>query len=485
MMKDITLRSLSEHISALEKKEYSSRELTLAYLDKIDAERDINAYITVCAENALASADMADRRIRSGERLSELDGIPYAAKDNIAVRGLRLTCGSKMLENYISTYDATVISTLNAKGAVLLGKTNLDEFAMGTGTESSYFGRTKNPLDSQRVAGGSSGGSAAAVAAHLAAFALGSDTGGSVRQPAAFCGVVGLRPTYSALSRYGLVGFSPSLDTVGILTSDVRDCATVLKSIASKDAKDATSMSAPENYGFASLLQKEGLVGKKIAILQNVNELSLSPEVLNAMGQAHTVLRELGAEVSELSTPSFNCSYASYYAISSAEASSNLSRFDGVRYGYRSENAQTLDELYTLSRSQGFGQEVKRRILFGTMALSSNFKSDIYDRAINARSSITAELCQALKGVDALLMPTVLGVAYSAGARKDELFDAYTKGDLLCTPASLAGLPAISVPYTESGAMPVGIQLVGDRFCESTLFEIAYALQKGFGANNG
>lgn len=483
MMKDITLRSLSEHISALERKEYSSRELTLAYLDKIDAKRDINAYITVCAENALASADMADLRIRSGGRLSELDGIPYAAKDNISVRGLRLTCGSKMLENYISPYDATVISALKAKGAVLLGKTNLDEFAMGTGTESSYFGRTKNPLNPQKVAGGSSGGSAAAVAAHLAAFALGSDTGGSVRQPAAFCGIVGLRPTYSVLSRYGLVGFAPSLDTVGILTSNVCDCITVLKSIAFKDERDATSMSAPKNY--CNITLTDSLVGIKIAIVQNANELPLASEVIHALDETRAVLRELGAEVSELSLSTFDRAYASYYAISSAEASSNLSRFDGVRYGYRAENAKTLDELYTFSRSQGFGQEVKRRILFGSMALSSNFKSDIYDRAISARASVTAELCQTLKDVDALLMPTALSAAYSAGMRKNELFDAYTEGDLLCTPASLAGLPAISVPYTEKGYMPVGIQLVGNKFCESALFEIAYALQKGFGAGNG
>lgn len=482
MMKDITLRSLSEHISSLEKKDYSSRELTLAYLNEIDTKREINAYITVCAENALASADMADRRIRSGERLSELDGIPYAAKDNISVRGLRLTCGSGMLENYISPYDATVISALKAKGAVLLGKTNLDEFAMGTGTESSYFGRTKNPLDLQKVAGGSSGGSAAAVAAHLAAFALGSDTGGSVRQPAAFCGVVGLRPTYSALSRYGLVGFAPSLDTVGILASDTRDCATVLKSIAFMDKRDATSTSAPENY--CKITLADSLAGKKIAIVQNANELPFAPEVIHTLEVTRAVLRELGAEVGELSLSTFDRAYASYYAISSAEASSNLSRFDGVRYGYRADNARTLDELYTFSRSQGFGQEVKRRILFGAMALSSNFKTDIYDRAISARASITSELCRTLVDVDALLMPTALSAAYSAGTRKNELFDAYTEGDLLCTPAALAGLPAISVPYTEKGSMPVGIQLVGNRFRENTLFEIAYALQKGFGAGN-
>ncbi len=482
MTKDLTLRTISEHISALEKKEYSSRELTLAYLEKIDVERDINAYITVCAERALDSADKADQRIRVGERLSVLDGIPYAAKDNIAVRGLRLTCGSKMLENYISPYDATVISTLASKGAVLLGKTNLDEFAMGTGTESSYFGRTKNPLDVQRVAGGSSGGSAAAVSAHLAAFALGSDTGGSVRQPAAFCGVVGLRPTYSAISRYGLVGFAPSLDTVGILTANVRDCATVLKSIALQDARDATSTAAPDNY--CNITLTDSLVGKKIAIVLNANELSRSSEILTAIEQTSTVLRELGAQVSELSIPSFNSAYASYYAISSAEASSNLSRFDGVRYGYRAENAQTLDELYRFSRSQGFGQEVKRRILFGAMALSSDFKSDIYDRAISVRARITQELCEALRGVDALLMPTASGIAYRAGERKNELFDAYTKDDLLCTPASLAGLPAISVPYAERGSMPVGLQLVADRFCEGTLLEIGHALQKGLGAQN-
>ncbi|MBP3370619.1 MAG: Asp-tRNA(Asn)/Glu-tRNA(Gln) amidotransferase subunit GatA [Clostridia bacterium] len=482
-MKNITLRTLTEHINALKAGEYSSRELTLAYLENIDAAKELNAYITVCAERALASADESDKRIREGKQLSALDGIPYAAKDNISVRGLPLTCGSKMLEGYVSPYDATVIATLSERGAILLGKTNLDEFAMGTGTESSYFGRTKNPLDPGKVPGGSSGGSAAAVAAHLAAFTLGSDTGGSVRQPAAFCGVVGLRPTYSALSRYGLVGFAPSLDTVGILTSTVNDSATVLQNIARRDALDATSTDAPESYG--QIEARGSLSGKKVALVKEFSSLSLSSEVIDAINYARLTLSEQGAELIELSLPSLVGAYASYYTVSSAEASSNLSRFDGVRYGYRSANAKTLDELYTLSRSEGFGQEVKRRILFGAMALSENFKHDIYDAAIAARSRITQELSAALQKVDALLIPTATGTAYSAGERKNELFDAYTKDDLLCVPASLAGLPAISVPYAKNRKMPVGIQLVGNRFCESTLFEMGIALQKGAGADNG
>lgn len=477
-MKDIALRTLSEHILSLKNKDYSSRELTLAYLERIDAERELNAYITVCAERALAAADASDRRSKNGERLSLLDGIPYAAKDNIAAKGISLTCGSKMLEHYVSPYDATVISTLSQRGAILLGKTNLDEFAMGTGTESSYFGRTKNPSDPERVPGGSSGGSAAAVAAHLASFSLGSDTGGSVRQPAAFCGVVGLRPTYSVLSRYGLVGFAPSLDTVGILTESVSDCATVLSNIVGKDTKDATSSRHPDRL--EDVVFTSSLKGKRIAIVREAMELELASDVREALERACSAVKEMGAELCEISLPPFNQAYASYYTISSAEASSNLSRFDGVRYGFRSKDAKTLDELYTLSRSQGLGDEVKRRILFGALALSNDFKSDIYENAVRARARIVTDLEKALSTADSLLLPTSSGAAYKAGLRQNQLFDAYTKDDLLCVPASLAGLPALSVPYTKENSLPVGIQLVTNKFCERTLIEIGCAIQENY-----
>ncbi|MBE6593035.1 MAG: Asp-tRNA(Asn)/Glu-tRNA(Gln) amidotransferase subunit GatA [Ruminococcaceae bacterium] len=365
MSKDILNRTLLEHAKALETREYSSRELTEAYLGQIEEKnKDINAFVTVCAERAIAEAECSDARRRAGQARSLLDGIPCAAKDNISVAGLRLTCGSKMLKDHSAVYDATVIARLSECGAVLLGKTNMDEFAMGTGTESSCFGRTKNPLSYDRVAGGSSGGSAAAVAAQMAAFALGSDTGGSVRQPAAFCGVVGMRPTYSALSRYGLVGFAPSLDTVGILTRDVADCRTVLENIAFCDPLDSTSHGLPQMSAEARLTSFKN---KKIAIVKELCELDISADVRAAFEKKAEYAKELGADIVELSIPSVKSAYAAYYTISSAEASSNLSRFDGVRYGYRAKDADTLDEMYTKSRSEGFGGEVKRRILFGAL----------------------------------------------------------------------------------------------------------------------
>ena len=472
--KSILSRSLCEHVASLAKKEYSPTELTMAYLENIEAKKHLNAYITVCAEQALNAAKSAEARMLSCNRLSPLDGIPYAAKDNISARGVRLSCASKILDGYVAPYDATAIELLRENGAILLGKTNLDEFAMGTGSETSCFGRVKNPLDNSKVAGGSSGGSAAAVAADLAAFALGSDTGGSVRQPAAFCGVVGLRPTYSLISRYGLVGFAPSLDTVGILSKTTADCALVLSAIAKKDSKDATSSaSGDESYAVS---QEYSLRGKKIAVIKELFALPLSAKVQSALSRSLCALERLGAEVYEISLPSLGGAYASYYTISSAEASSNLSRFDGVRFGYRSKNASSIDDLYTASRSEGFGHEVKRRILFGSTVLCEDFKGDLYYRALAARKHITEELISALSRADLLLCPTTSGEAYSAGERKNELFDAYTKDDTFCVPASLAGLPAISLPITEMDSLPVGIQLMANRFCENELLRAAHAL---------
>ena len=470
MSRDILNRTLLEHAKALETREYSSRELTEAYLGQIEEKNgDINAFVTVCAERAITEAECSDARRRAGQTRSLLDGIPYAAKDNISVSGLRLSCGSEMLKDYAAVYDATVIARLSECGAVLLGKTNMDEFAMGTGTESSCFGRTKNPLSLDRVSGGSSGGSAAAVAAQMAVFALGSDTGGSVRQPAAFCGIVGMRPTYSALSRYGLVGFAPSLDTVGILTRDVADCREVLGNIAFCDPYDATS------HGLHEMSTEEPLVSlknKKIALIKELCELDTSADVRAAFEKKIGYAKALGAQVVELSIPSVKSAYAAYYTISSAEASSNLSRFDGVRYGYRAKGVDTLDGMYTKSRSEGFGDEVKRRILFGALALSEGFRDEIYARAVAARRRIREELENALCDADALIMPTASTAAYLAGERVGGLFDAYVKDDLLCSLASLAGLPSVSLPCECDGGLPVGIQLVGKRGKDSDLLAL-------------
>ena len=475
-MSEILKRSISEHADSLAKGEYSSLELTRAFLERIDSTNpELNAYITVAHESALKEARESDERRARGDARGTLDGIPYAAKDNIAVRGLRLSCASRMLENYISPYDASVVSILRDAGAVLLGKTNLDEFAMGTGTESSYFGRAKNPLDTDRVSGGSSGGSAAAVAADLCSFALGSDTGGSVRQPAAFCGIIGLRPTYSALSRMGLVGFAPSLDTIGIMSRTVDDCATVLRATAKRDALDSTSAQFPTESLDGTL--PRDLRGKRIALVREVMELDISEGQRIAHSRAADVLRELGAEVSEVSIPSLPASYAVYYAISSAEASSNLARFDGVRYGMRTEGIESLEELYVKSRSLGFGEEVKRRMTFGALILGGDYKKDIYENALRMRARINSELADAFSKVDLLMLPTSSGYAYRAGDLKDGLFDAHAKDDLLCTLSSLSGLPSISLPCSTVRKLPLGIQLVGRAFEEKTLFDVAAHLQ--------
>lgn len=470
-MSDVTKRSLVEHINALKNKEYSSEELTRAYLGQIE-QSDLNAYITL-NEEAISSAIESDRRRAKDEALSALDGIPYAAKDNLSTRGIRTTCASKMLENYVPPYDAHVIEALATNGAVLLGKTNLDEFAMGVSTETSYFGATLNPIDKSFVAGGSSGGSAAAIAAGEAAFALGSDTGGSVRQPAAFCGIVGMRPTYGAVSRYGLISFAPSLDQIGPITKNVLDNAAVLGALCSRDTRDESSVGS--NTRFTESIGKE-ISGMKIAVLGGIDGHSVTAEVSHAVDVCAKALASLGADVETISLKNAKDAYAAYYVISCAEASSNLSRFDGVRYGFRAQNYSSMDELYTATRSEGFGGEAKRRILFGTMALSAEYRDDFYTRAKNTRTIISNELYEALKKYDAILLPTAPTSAYKLGEAARLGFEACVD-DIFCTLAALAGLPAISLPYREEGKMPVGIQLMGRAFGESELYRIAYALE--------
>lgn len=474
----IANRSLWQHAKALETKEYSSLELTLSLMEKAEKENpDLNAYVTLCRERALMEAKNSDKRRSLGNALSFIDGIPYAVKDNISVCGLPLSCGSRILEGYVSPYDASVVSAFSNAGCVLLGKTNMDEFAMGTGTESSCFGRTKNPIDARYVAGGSSGGSAAAVAADQAVFALGSDTGGSVRQPAAYCGTVGLRPTYSAISRYGLVGFAPSLDTVGIITGCVRDSAIVFGFAASYDAADATCRRHPEKDFTKEL--GNGVKGMRIALITQTEELFLTDDVRKALSASEKVLADCGVKIVRLSLPEISNAYAVYYTLSSAEASSNLSRFDGVRYGRRATGSD-IDEILLKARSEGFGEEVKRRILFGALALSKEHRGTLYESALRARAKLSLALDGVLEEADAILLPTSSSCAYLAGERKHALFDAYTMDDLLCAPASLAGLPAISLPYVSGNSMPVGIQLMGRRFSESALFSLAEKLEKAF-----
>jgi len=470
-MSDIIFRSLEEHIKALKSKEYSAQDLTRAYLAQIE-KSDLNAYITL-NESAISSAIASDERRAKGENLSVLDGIPYAAKDNISTKGMRTTCASKMLENYVPPFDAHVIERLRGDGAILLGKTNLDEFAMGVSTETSYFGATLNPIDKSFVAGGSSGGSAAAVAASEAAFALGSDTGGSIRQPAAFCGAVGMRPTYGAVSRYGLISFAPSLDQIGPVTKNVLDNAIVLGMLCSRDMCDESSVGS--RACFTESIGRE-ISGIKIAVLGGIDGHLVSNEVSHAVDVCAKALASLGADIENIVLPNANDAYAAYYVISCAEASSNLSRFDGVRYGFRAQSYSGIDELYTATRSEGFGAEAKRRILFGAMALSAEYRDDFYQRAKNTRSIISNELCEALKKYDAILLPTAPSSAYRLDEASRIGFEAGID-DIFCTLAALAGLPAISLPYREANEMPVGVQLIGRAFGESELYRIAYALE--------
>lgn len=472
----ITSRSLAEHIASLDKKDYSSLELTEAYLENIKND-NCNVFITVNGERALELAKEADRRRAAGAALSALDGIPYAAKDNISTKGLRTTCASRMLANYVAPYNATVIDRLSARGCILLGKVNLDEFAMGVSTETSYFGTTLNPLDITRVSGGSSGGSAAAVAAELAPFALGSDTGGSVRQPAAFCGVVGMRPTYGSISRYGVVSYASSMDIVGTLTKNVRDNAIITSALCGADDHDETAFDHPHR-DLGKDIGKD-VKGMRIALLSSVSGDMLSEEAREAMAASVDRLRAMGAEVLEVSLPHVNASYAVYYIITCAEASSNLARYDGVRYGFRAEGYHSTEELYRLSRTQSFGHKVKDRILFGTLALSAEYCEDFYRSACNMRSIITEELAEALADIDAIILPTAPTVAYELGYSKQMKFEAGID-DILCAPASLAGFPALSVPYRAKGKLPIGIQLVGKAFSEPTLYRIAHALESSF-----
>lgn len=477
-MNEIITHSLARHIQALKEKQYSAEELTRALLDQIGAEDPkINSFITVDHDRAIKAAKESDERRASGIALSALDGIPYAAKDNISTCGLATTCGSRILKGYVPPYNATVIDRLTSSGAVLLGKTNMDEFAMGVSTETSCFGATLNPLDLSRVAGGSSGGSAAAVSAFNVPFTLGSDTGGSVRQPAAFCGIVGMRPTYGCVSRYGLVSFAPSLDIIGPLTADVTDNVIAINAILGIDSKDMTSVAHPEATVKSPV---NGVRGMRIAILKDIQDRPVSATVARAISKSADILRYMGADVSEISLPHVDSAYAAYYTIGCAEASSNLSRFDGVRYGMRANGYNDTEELYRLSRSNGFGNEVKRRILFGTMALSSEYVNDFYRQAVNMRGLISHELCNILSDADAILLPTAPTEAYTLGQASTFSFESGID-DIYCALASLAGLPAISLPYREKDALPVGVQLIGRAFGESALYRIAYSLESAFG----
>ena len=472
------MSTIHEYAELLKQKKLSSVELTKQYLARIEkADAQIGSYITVCPDDALAAAGKADERIAKGEA-TLLTGIPVGIKDNICTEGITTTCASKMLYNFVPPYDATVTKRLKNEGAVILGKLNMDEFAMGSSTESSYFKKTKNPYDLTRVPGGSSGGSAASVSADLAPYALGSDTGGSIRQPAAFCGNVGLKPTYGLVSRFGLIAFASSLDQIGSFTKDVTDCAIVLNAIAGYDKMDSTSVDADKtDYTKALGLPLKGM---KIGVPKQYLESGIQAEIREAVENAIKVYEMLGAECEECSLPLSKFALPAYYLISSAEASSNLARFDGIKYGYRAEEYHGLTDLYEITRSEGFGEEVKRRIMLGTYALSSGYYDAYYKKAQQVRGLIKRDFAACFEKYDVLLTPTTPTTAYKFGEKSDPV--AMYMGDICTVAVNIAGLPAISIPAgLDKKGMPIGIQLIANSFDERKLLTAAFAYERETG----
>lgn len=458
-------------------KEITSLELTQAVLARIDeVEGDVQAYLTVTRDEALAQAKAVDEKIARGEEIAFLEGIPGAIKDNICTKGVKTTCASRILQKFVPPYDATVVQKLAAQNPVVLGKTNLDEFAMGGSTENSAFHPTHNPWNTDCVPGGSSGGSAAAVAAGTAVWALGSDTGGSIRQPASFCGVVGMKPTYGRVSRYGLVAYASSLDQIGPITKDVTDCANILNIIAGRDEMDSTSIDKEVPDYTKSLVQD--VKGLKIGLPKEYFVKGMDPEVEGAVKAAVKQLEALGAEVVEISLPNTDYAISTYYLIAPAEAATNLARYDGVSYGERAEDAADLVEMMTRTRSQYLGEEVKRRIMIGNYALSAGYYDAYYLKALKVRRLVKEDYDKAFKEVDVIICPAAPSVAYKIGEKIDNPLEMYLQ-DACTVPLNLAGLPGISVPcgYNKD-KMPIGMQIIGKALDEETLIRVAYTYEQ-------
>ena len=458
-------------------KEITSLELTQAVLARIDeVEGDVQAYLTVTRDEAIAQAKAVDEKIARGEEIAFLEGIPGAIKDNICTKGVKTTCASRILQKFVPPYDATVVQKLAAQNPVVLGKTNLDEFAMGGSTENSAFHPTHNPWNTDCVPGGSSGGSAAAVAAGTAVWALGSDTGGSIRQPASFCGVVGMKPTYGRVSRYGLVAYASSLDQIGPITKDVTDCANILNIIAGRDEMDSTSIDKEVPDYTKSLVQD--VKGLKIGLPKEYFVKGMDPEVEGAVKAAVKQLEALGAEVVEISLPNTDYAISTYYLIAPAEAATNLARYDGVSYGERAEDAADLVEMMTKTRSQYLGEEVKRRIMIGNYALSAGYYDAYYLKALKVRRLVKEDYDKAFKEVDVIICPAAPSVAYKIGEKIDNPLEMYLQ-DACTVPLNLAGLPGISVPcgYNKD-KMPIGMQIIGKALDEETLIRVAYTYEQ-------
>ena len=474
---ELTALTIDAARSAVQERKTTALALTEAYYARIQKEDgQIGAFLTLSKERALEQADRMDRRAAEGKTLPPLGGVPVGIKDVMSTRGLRTTAGSKILEKYIPPYDCTAVALLEAAGAVVLGKMNCDEFAMGSSNENSAYGPVRNPRDLSRVPGGSSGGSAAAVAADMAVVTLGSDTGGSIRQPASFCGVVGLMPTYGRVSRYGLIAFASSLDHIGPLTKTVKDAATVLRTIAGRDPMDSTSADVPVPDYVAEL--DKPVRGMKIGVAKEYFGAGLDDEVRHAVESAIDKLKTLGCDILPVSLPHTPYAIPTYYIVATAEASANLARFDGVRYSRRARGVKTLSEMYRRSRDEGFGAEVKRRIMLGTYALSAGYYDAYYLKAQKVRTLLTRDFDDAFTTVDAIVTPTSPTAAFRLGEKSNDPLAMYL-ADIYTVTADLAGIPGISVPCGETKEkLPIGLQILGRHFDESTILRVAQASEK-------
>ena len=468
-------KSIAELGAGLRAGEFSSVELTQHFLDRIERhDGQLNSIITKTPQAALAAAEAADQRLRQGEATA-LTGIPLLQKDIFCTEGVRTSCGSRMLDNFVSPYNASVTERLLAAGAISLGKTNMDEFAMGSSNETSFYGPVKNPWDLNRVPGGSSGGSAAAVAARLAVGATGTDTGGSIRQPAALCGITGLKPTYGRVSRFGMIAFASSLDQAGPMARSAEDAALMLQAMAGFDERDSTSANEPVPDYSAGL--NDSLEGLRIGLPKEYFGEGLDPDVAASVEAAIEVYRSLGAQVREISLPNTSLAVPTYYVVAPAECSSNLSRFDGVRFGYRCESPKDLEDLYKRSRGEGFGAEVKRRIMIGTYALSAGYYDAYYLKAQKTRHLISEDFHQAFEQVDVIMGPTAPSTAFQLGEKVDDPVTMYLN-DIYTIATNLAGLPGMSLPVAPVNGLPVGLQVIGNYFAEARLLNLAHRFQQ-------
>ncbi len=468
-------KSITQLAAGLRAMDFSSVELTRHYLQRISRlDAGLNSFITITEEQALVQAEAADKQLATGEG-GVLTGIPIAHKDIFCTQGVRTSCGSRMLDNFISPYDATVVERLTGAGVVMLGKTNMDEFAMGSSNETSYYGPVKNPWDREKVPGGSSGGSAAAMAARLCAAATGTDTGGSIRQPAALCGVTGIKPTYGRVSRYGMIAFASSLDQAGPMAASAEDAALMLQVMAGFDQRDSTSMQQQVPDYSATL--NDSLQGLKIGLPKEYFDAGLDAGVRQSVEQAIEVYTGMGAEVREITLPNTGLAVATYYVVAPAECSSNLSRFDGVRFGYRCENPVDLEDLYKRSRSEGFGEEVKRRILIGAYVLSAGYYDAYYLKAQKLRHLISDDFKQAFEEVDVIMGPASPTTAFGVGEKSDDPVAMYLS-DVYTIATNMAGLPGISIPCAPVDGMPVGLQIIGNYFDEARLLNAAHQFQQ-------